>query len=504
MQYPRWWVRMWQRNSGRFSLALSAGLIYPLAFAPFDLWPLAIFTLVVLHQLILRANTNGQIFGICFVFGVGKFGSGAYWILVSLISYAEVHVSVAVGLFIVFLLLSGTLFSVLAFFKSKSRYATINALVFATGLTIVEILLSLPWSLSFPWLHLGYALIDTPLSVFAPIGGVWAVSFVGAFSAAALSLLVTRHWPTLATASVLWFPGLFLTANPSADGESFSVALVQGNVPLTEKWETNGWRNSLVRYSWLSKMSPSTDLIVWPESALPVAVSAREEEVFAALEELDGQLVFGALEERKLTGRSAMFNVVVTVDHGELSYFRKERLVPFGEYIPWRHQIGRVLQPIGYPMSSITPSRAAQTLPRIGDLLLAPAICYEIAYPELVRRRGSIADLIVVLSEDSWLGDTTGPWQHLQIARMRALELNRPLVRATNDGVTAIVDANGAVLDQLERYREDVLVGSVALQERSTLFARFGLVPIAGLFVLVSLISVVASQRDRLHRTRAR
>lgn len=502
MRLSRWWVRLWQRKSGQFSLALGAGLVFPFAFAPFDLWPLAILTLLVLHQIIQRANDTGQIIGVCFLFAIGKFGSGAYWILVSLVSYAEIHLSVAIGLFVVFLLLTGTIFSILAFFMRKSRHAVLNASVFATGLTIVEILLSLPWPLSFPWLHLGYALIDTPLSVFAPIGGVWAVSFVGAFTAAAFSLLLGRHWYAPVASVVLWLPGLFLTANPSADSESISVALVQGNVPLAEKWESDGWQKSLVKYSWLSKMSPSTDLIVWPESALPVAVSAQEA-VIDTLAEYDGRLVFGSLETRKLAGRMAVFNVFVTVDHGALSFFRKERLVPFGEYIPLRNALGRVLQPIGYPMSSITPSSSVQTLPRIGELRLGPAICYEIAYPELVRRRGSIADLIVVLSEDSWLGDTSGPWQHLQIARMRALELNRPLVRATNDGVTAIVDSNGVVLKQLERYREDVLVGSVELQKDTTLFARFGLLPIAVLLVLVSLVQVLANQRDRLRRTRA-
>ena len=504
MRLPHWWVRIWQYNGGRLFVALGAGSIYPFAFAPFDLWPLAILTLLVLHQIVQRANGFGQIVGICFLFGIGKFGSGAYWILVSLVGYAEIHLSVAIGFFIVFLVLTGTLFSALAFFARKSGNAVLNALVFATGITIVEILISLPWPLSFPWLHVGYALIDTPLSVFAPIGGVWAVSFVGGFTAAALSFLLSRNWYAFAPAVALWIPGLFLTTNPSVDGESVSVALVQGNIPLAEKWTLDGWRESLVKYRWLSRMSPSTDLIVWPESALPTVVSAQDDEVFDKVAELDGRLVFGALEGKKLAGRETVFNALVTVDRGELNFFRKERLVPFGEYIPFRNELGRFLQPIGYPMSSITPSTTVQTLPRVGELRLGPAICYEIAYPELVRRRGSIADLIVVLSEDSWLGDTTGPWQHLQIARMRALELNRPLVRATNDGVTAIVDSNGVVLARLERYREDVLLGSVVLQEDRTLYARFGLLPIAGLFVVVSLMHALMSQRNRLRRTRAR
>ena len=136
-------------------------------------------------------------------------------------------------------------------------------------------------------------------------------------------------------------------------------------------------------------------------------------------------------------------------------------------------------------MSNLQKGTSGQSPLQVGDLKLATAICYEIAYPHLVRRRVSNADVIVVLSEDSWFGKTSGPWQHMQIARMRALELNRPLVRATNDGVTATIDADGSVLNQLPRYREDVLLDTVKLSKGDTIFGRFGLLPIALLIVVV-------------------
>ncbi|MCY4129291.1 MAG: apolipoprotein N-acyltransferase [Gammaproteobacteria bacterium] len=495
MQFERWWRRIWQRNSVRLVVALASGAVFPVAFAPFNIWPVAVLALLVLHQILHRAQGTWQIIAVCFLFAIGKFGVGAYWIFVSLVSYAEVHLSVAIGLFVTFLVLTGTLFTVLAFFTTNSRNTTLNALVFASGLTVVEVLFSLPWPLSFPWLHLGYALIDTPLKIFAPMGGVWAVSFLGAFTAAALSHSVIGRWHALVVAVVVWCPGLFLSVSPSVDSEATSVALVQGNVPLADKWEKDGWRNSLVKYIWLTEMSPRTDLIVWPESAVPVDAYALEEDIFNAVQNFDGHLVFGALESRKLAGRSAVYNVVASVDQDGFNFFRKERLVPFGEYIPLRNVLGRFLQPVGYPMSSLTPSTSVQALPRVGDLTLGPAICYEVAYPNLVRKRVSNADLIVVLSEDSWLGNTTGPWQHLQVARMRALELNRPLVRATNDGVTATIDANGLVQNQLSRYREDVLVDSVLLPQDTTFFARFGLLPIALLIVIVLLVQLI-SQRS--------
>lgn len=485
MRLPRWDGKLWQNHKGRLVLALVAGVVFPFAFAPFNLWPLAVLALLVLYQTILNANHTLQIIGLCFVFAIGKYGAGAYWIFVSLVSYADIHLLVAISLFATFLVLTGVLFSLLAVFATKSRFALLNAMVFASGLTVIEILFSLPWPLSFPWLHLGYALIDTPLSFFAPYGGVWAVSFAGVFTAAALCRLLSRHWYATVVAFFLWIPGLFLSSNQSDDGESISVALVQGNISITDKWEKDGWREALMKYIWLTDLSPLTDLVVWPESAVPVAANVVAEEIVRDFQDLDGRLIFGSLESVNEAGHVRTFNVGVAFDRGKLSYFRKEQLVPFGEYIPWRTVFGDVLRPIGYPMSNLQQGISGQSPLQVGDLKLGTAICYEIAYPHLVRRRVSDADVIVVLSEDSWFGETSGPWQHMQIARMRALELNRPLVRATNDGVTATIDADGSVLNQLPRYREDVLLDTVKLSRGDTIYGRFGLLPIALLIVVV-------------------
>ena len=438
-----------------------------------------------------------QRIGLCFLFAIGKFSAGAYWIFVSLVSYSEIHVALAIGLFATFLLIAGTFFSILAFFAFKSPSPVISSLVFAAGVTVVEVLFSLPWALSFPWQHLGYALIDTPISAFAPIGGVWMVSFVGAFTAATLYHLLNRQWHGFAAAVMLWCIGLLMPLGDVDDGEMIKVVLVQGNVALEDKWTTDAWKKSLAKYAWLTKTSPAADLVLWPESAVPINVAPFEDDILDAADKIEGGLVFGALETRKVIGgASATFNVAVAIDQDRISYFRKEQLVPFGEYIPARSVFGEILQPLGYPISSITPFKGVQAALKIDNFTLGTAICYEIAYPQLVRRRASSADLILVLSEDSWLGDTAGPWQHLQIARMRALELNRPLVRATNDGVTASVLSNGSVSKQLARYREDVLVDKVTLGDRTTFYARFGLIPIAVLIIAVLLAMTFTRHRS--------
>ncbi len=239
------------------------------------------------------------------------------------------------------------------------------------------------------------------------------------------------------------------------------------------------------RYVRLSDGVAQVDLIVWPEAAVPADIRMVEKEVWNAAQALDGRLVFGAMETVVAHGGRATFNVAAGLAEGELSTFRKERLVPFGEYIPLRDLFGEVLRPVGYPMSSLAPSTGTQEPLQVGGRTLGSAICYEIAYPQIVRRRARDTDVLVVLSEDSWLGDTIGPWQHLQIARMRALELGRYVVRATNDGVTAIVDPAGVVVGELSPNQVDVLVGTVFAAKGETIYGRFGLVPISTLLLLV-------------------
>ena len=468
------------------ALALVGGVSYPLAFSPYGIWPLALVAFVTLYLVISSGVGRWEAAARCLLFAIGKFGVGAYWIFVSLHSFADISVGLAATLFLTFLLLASAVFSLLAFFVVSTRHWILDALVFASGVGIVELGLSLPFALSFPWLHLGYALIDTPLSSFAPLGGVWMVSFVGVLFAVLIAQALRKNWGALGFALVPWLVGLVLPS-ASLDGErELSVALVQGNVPLEAKWKPGAWETLLKHHLRLSEPAAEADLVVWPESAIPVNIREIEDQVASSAKVFDGRLLFGTFETMPVGVELATYNSVASLSEGEILAFRKERLVPFAEYIPLRGVLGGVLGPLGYPMSSLAPAAGGQVPLRLGETTLGVAICYEVAYPQIVRRRAVEAELIVALSEDSWLGDTTGPWQHMQIARMRALELGKYLLRATNDGVTAIVDPTGSVEGELGRYRDGVLRGTVrGIEGDVTLYARFGLVPFAVVILLV-------------------
>ena len=481
------------------AIALAAGMAYPFALSPYELWPLALLAFLALYLTISGGVGRWEALTRCFLFGLGKFGVGAYWIFISLHTYADISIALAAALFLTFLILASVLFSLIALFVVSTRYPVLDALFFAAGSCIVELALSMPVALSFPWLHLGYALIDTPLSSFAPLGGVWMVGFTGVVCAVAIGQALKRSWGAMGLAAALWVVGLVLPAGGWESGERISVALVQGNVPLQTKWRQGAWEELLEHHSRLSERAADASLIVWPESAIPANIRDIEDRVVASVGALDGRLVFGTFETALSVGEPATHNVVAALVEGELSIFRKEHLVPFAEYIPLRSVFGTLLQPLGYPMSSLASASGGQAPLRLGGTTIGVAICYEVAYPQIVRRRAHEAELLVVLSEDSWLGDTTGPWQHMQIARMRALELGKYLVRATNDGITAIVDPTGSIKGELDRYQVDVLRGTVvAIGGDATVYSRFGLAPIALLLLLVFSAGWVATRRSQL------
>ncbi|MCY4060337.1 MAG: apolipoprotein N-acyltransferase [Gammaproteobacteria bacterium] len=457
------------------AVAMPAGAAFSTSFSPLDLWPAALLGVLVLYWSIYGLASLPAAFCRCFAFALGKYGVGAYWIYLSLHDYADVDAAVAGMLFAAFLVVVSTIFAFVSVFAVRTRSATLDCAVFAAGMCLVELVLTLPWAWSFPWLHLGYALVDLPLASYAPLGGVWLVSLLGAFSAVALRQAWRRRFVPAATTLAVWIVGWAIPAGLwTTEEATIRVALVQGNVPLADKWAPGSVDGILSKYRTMTRSIGTADLVVWPETAVPTTLAVVTQRLADTVEETGIPLVAGVFERSRRPGEEALFNAIVGIDGSSKSTYRKRQLVPFAEYTPLRWLFGGVLDPIGFPMSSLSAANGGGLL-RVGELRLAVAICYEIAFPQLVNPQATDADLIATLSEDSWLGDSTGPWQHLQIARMRALETGRYVVRATNDGVTAIVDPKGDLTASLPRHVADVLEGRVSRTAGTTPFARFGM-----------------------------
>ena len=459
---------------GAVVVAMLAGAAFSTSFSPLDLWPAALIGVLVLYWLIYGLTSLPAAFCRCFAFALGKYGVGAYWIFVSVHDYADVGPAIAAVLFAVFLVVVSTTFAFVSVFAVATRSATLDSAVFAAGVCLVELVLTIPWAWSFPQLHLGYALVDLPLASYAPLGGVWLVSLLGAFSAVALRHLWRRRPVPAAAAVAVWIVGWAVPAGLwTTEGASVRVALVQGNVPLAEKWADGSADGILAKYRAMTLPIGQADLVIWPETALPTTLTVVGRRLADIVDETGNPLIAGVFERFGRPGGARLYNAIVGVDGGFQSTYRKRQLVPFAEYTPLEWLFGSVLDPIGFPMSSLSSADGGGLL-SVADMRLAVAICYEIAYPQLVNPQTAEADFIVTLSEDSWLGDSTGPWQHLQIARMRALETGRYVVRATNDGVTAIIDPNGDLTASLPRHVPGVLKGRVSLATGATPVARFG------------------------------
>ncbi len=489
----------WQRFVGRFGphitplVALAAGAAYPLGFAPYDVWPLTVAAMAALYWSLRQAGARRP-FLHGWLFGVGKYGVGVYWIYVSIEVYGNASPWLAgtlVGLFVAGMAL---FHGAAAWLFARLRGGgAVEALAFAAIWTLTEWVLT--WFLTgFPWLFAGYAMLDTPLAALAPVGGVLLVSFAIAFTGA--GLIRWRVWQAPALAALLWFAGVALSQAPwTKPGASKSVSIVQGVVAQETKWRPASQEPIRERYAALSESAWGSDLVVWPEAAITTPLHLAQPFLDDMAERASGSLVLGLMALERGTLGWAWYNAAVAVGDGDGRYI-KRRMVPFGEYLPFGEALRGLIDFFNLPMSRLSPGDPEQPMLRTGDLYLAMSICYEIAFPELVREGAAQADVLATISNDTWFGTSIGPPQHLQIARMRALENGRFVLRATNDGITAIVDSQGNTVSTLPRFERGVLHGEFRPMRGVTPFGRWGSAPLV--VGLVVFLVVLAVARPRL------
>ena len=459
-------------RSGVPVAAVAAGVCLPFALAPYDIWPLALVSAGALFWLLNRPDARPLRTG--WLFGLGKYGVGVSWVYVSIHVHGDAAPPLAA--FLVSLFVAG-----LALFNAAAAWlfvrfrvggvATVNAIWFAAVWVLTEWLLT--WFLTgFPWLFAGYAMMDTPLEPLAPIGGVLLVSFVAVLTATCL--IAWRSPSALVVAALPWFACWALAgASWTTLGRSHSVALVQGNIAQEEKWLPQNRDMILARYAELSEAVWDREVVIWPEAAIPLAYHQAGTFLKALAARMQGTLVLGIPIIERSSGSWSSYNGAIAVGAGEGRYL-KQRLVPFGEYVPLETLLRGLIKFFDLPMSGFSTGEPGQPLLRADGVELAMSICYEIIYPGLVREQATGADALVTISNDTWFGASIGPLQHMQMARMRALENGRYLLRATNNGVTAIVDERGRVTAALPQFEQGVLSGEFKSVSGTTPFGRWG------------------------------
>ena len=454
-----------------YAIAATIGVVGVACFAPFGLYWLAPLVWFGLFQLLRQAATTRQATLTGLSFGLGFFLTGVSWVYVSLSVFGGMPWWLAVPAAFLFCTVMA-LFPMLASYLFKRWQPDAHwrqALLFATLIASADWIKS--WLFTgFPWLTVGYSqAAPSPLAGFAPVFGVHGLSLLVALSGA---LLVRRRIgiPFAALLAVGGF-GLQQVAWTTPFGEPVSVALVQGNVPQEMKFRPEAFFRTLDLYRELIDRNPA-QLTVLPETAIPVFIDQIPSEFLNDLKALakrqNGDIIFGTL-----TGDGEhYYNSAVSLGTSPLQVYSKNHLVPFGEFIPagfaWFMAYAHI------PMSSFTRGPEVQTALAVAGQHVAANICYEDVFGEEIIRALPQAGILANLSNTAWFGHSLAQPQHLQIAQMRAAETGRPMLRATNTGMTAIIDVQGHVSAALPAFQTGVLRGEIRAYEGITPYVRFG------------------------------
>lgn len=481
----------------KFFVALAAGAATVLSFAPFgQLWAGLAGPAVLIYLWLGATPRTAFLTGLAF--GAGLFGLGVSWTYVSMNVYGNMPAPLA-GLAVILFVLLLALFPATAgalSALSRSSMAVKAALVIPAYWTLAEWVRG--WVLTgFPWLSLGYGQIDSYLSGAAPLLGVFGVTLLSAASSGLLVVLFTgdRTRLRIAAACLLvsiwagsWAAGLYTPVQTK--GEPVKVAVVQGNVPLESKWQSSRQAAILDLYLELSATHTDRDLIVWPEAALPLFLDQLPALFWKQLESHPADFVTGILERRTGEGPEEHYNSILAVGD-DRSVYRKAHLVPFGEYMPFPFLFSWIVEYLGIPMSDFSEWKEPQETMTIAGVPAAVSICYEDAFQDEVRLSLGNAAMMINVSEDSWFGDSLAPHQRLDMARMRAIENGRPMIRAGNSGISAVIDHNGTVTTRTPQFERTVLLAEVQPTLGKTPFVRYGSWPVVLLCCGVVLLSFI-------------
>jgi len=492
----------------QFLWALTAGALAPLALSPINFWPLGILSVALLYQLVkLSSPRQAALLG--WWYGLGFFGVGTSWVYVSIYVYGNTPAFLAAGLTLLFVAALACFFVLQCWLFSKFTRRVLPILGFSACWVLVEWFRA--WFLTgFPWLYLGYAHVTTLVSGIAPMFGVLGLSFLVVCSGAILaelfslcstarSLLPLVQRKLGIVLLLIWIFAIcstqvsWVTLVPE---KNFSVGLVQANIDQNEKFDSANIQRNLDRYEELSSSLWKNDMVLWSETAIPLLYQNANDvlDYFSALAlRNDSALVSGIFYEES----DKIYNSITVLGNGSGSW-HKLKLVPFGEYVPLRSTLASVLEIFSLPMSSLAPGPAGQNHLSIKNLQVAPFICYEVAYQELVREQAINADFLLTISNDSWFGASWGPPQHLQMAAMRARENARFMVRATNNGISAIINEKGSIVARTKQFRAETLSGNVSFFTGRTPYSYWGSWPVLGLcfcIFIINFLPIISRQK---------
>jgi apolipoprotein N-acyltransferase len=484
---------------------LISGAAITLSFAPFSIWPVSLVSLTI-FSLALKNQTLASCLKRSFIFGLGFYLGGIHWIYVSIHNFGGASILLAALLVLIFALFMATIFIIPVYIYGKwFRDHPLNLILILPACWLLGEWMRSWFLTGFPWLYLGYGHLDTWLSGWAPIAGVMSISFILMITSGVIaeSILFFRKQSTLtkpffissvSLVAALWVAGLFLQnimwAKP--DNTAITVGMVQPNLAQDIKlnWSEKSVYQSLDQLREQSKDLWKNDWVIWPEAAIPTALTFHSALPF--LEEMNG--IASENQAALFTGviyddeeKNKYYNSIVGLGSG-YGFYHKRRLVPFGEYVPLENQLRGLIEFFNLPTSFIHLGPQEQHGLIAKGIRISPAICYEIAYPDLIAQSAKETQVLLNINNLGWFLDSIQSKQFMQMAQMRALETGRYLIYNTNNGPSAIIDNKGKIIAQSDAFRADTLSGTIYPVKDWTPFMIMGSWPLALILSLVLLL----------------
>jgi len=504
----------------QYWLCFISGLSLVFAYAPFSQWFLSLFipAIIFYHLAKQPPKKSAKLMG---VFAFGWFASGISWVHVSIDQFGGLPLVISLGLMLL-LCLYLALFPALAAYLTAyfSNEKQLNLWLLMPLWLICEYLRSVVLT-GFPWLSLGYSQINSPLANYAPV--------IGEVGITALVILINICLAKIANAlkqssnETLIYPIAIIIVITllsyslakvnwvQVTEKTTKVALVQGNIAQSIKWTPEQEWPTMLKYLDLTRINYDADIIIWPESAIPAMEPAVQDYLTTVdrSASLNNSAIITGILNYNFESKE-YFNSLIVLgskqDDNEEGYYynhsnrySKNHLLPIGEFVPFQELLRPIAPLFNLPMSSFSRGDYVQRNLIAKGLHILPLLCFEIVFPhQLAANLTKQTSILLTVSNDAWFGDSHGPHQHMEIARMRALEFGRPLLRSTNNGVTAVVDHKGNFIARIPQFEEAVLKTEVALVIGETPYSQWPrLILLLMIVIPLTLVTLLQAQGKR-------
>ncbi|OGV26583.1 MAG: apolipoprotein N-acyltransferase [Legionellales bacterium RIFCSPHIGHO2_12_FULL_37_14] len=483
-----------------FGLPFSIGLLLPLGFAPFHFPGISILSVAFFYLLLQQSSIKSAALNGLF-FGLGFFGLGVSWVYVSIHAYGHLPMIAAACITLTFILYLALYFTVLAIgysYFAKYNSSLIKRAIFFSTLWILLEYIRAHLLTGFPWLLLGISQFDSPLGNLLPILGVYGTGFITAIIATCFAYAISptqknRFFCLALGVFILLLPNVFANHGwVKEDPKSISVAAVQANLSMRDKWDESLFWQILDIYTSKVEQLLGTDLIVLPESAIPLPADYLHDTLFEFHEKTNlshSALIMGIPTTSSHDNQTQYHNAMLGFGLAKGQYL-KQHLVPFGEYIP--KLFLNLSKKIALVDPDISQGPRNQRLIKVHGYPIAALICYELAYAELLRAQLPKAQLIISLSDDGWFGRSLAIYQQLQIAQVRSKQVGRYQVVSNNDGLTSVLNTKGEIVASLPAFVPDILHANIHAATGFTPWTKIGDNPIIMLLCILLLYTTLA------------